>query len=313
MTRGGDPGVLPAIGEAIRSSAWDLGAEIVDEGLRDDTLPSLSRLGRLGQLGDLPTFIAELGRELAEPSTERIRRGSPLSVLVRDHARSREGLGFSPREIVIEFLLLRRVLWRFLAPQARELATPQVLDVEARLNDAIDRLVAECVAAYFDRATSELAHRARHDALTDLLDHQAFTRELELELERARRYSHALELVFIDLDRFKEVNDTLGHLEGDRVLARIAGMLHTLGRTTDVAGRMGGDEFAVLLIEAEPEAAGQYLARLQDGLDELVQAGELPAGVGFSAGVAHFPADGSSAEALFRAADERLYKIKRER
>src|SRR6476619_5163289 len=119
MTRSGDPGVLPAIGDAIRSSAWDLGAEIVDEGLRDDTLPSLSRLGRLGQLGDLPTFIAELGRELAEPATDRIRRGSPLSVLVRDHARSREGLGFSPREIVIEFLLLRRVLWRFLAPQAR--------------------------------------------------------------------------------------------------------------------------------------------------------------------------------------------------
>jgi diguanylate cyclase len=196
---------------------------------------------------------------------------------------------------------------------ARELATPQVLDVEARLNDAIDRLVAECVAAYFDRATSELAHRARHDALTDLLDHQAFTRELELELERARRYSHALELVFIDLDRFKQVNDTLGHLEGDRVLARIARMLQALGRTTDVAGRMGGDEFAVLLIEAEPEAAGQYLSRLQDGLDELVQAGELPAGVGFSAGVAHFPVDGSSAEALFRAADERLYKVKGER
>jgi diguanylate cyclase (GGDEF)-like protein len=169
------------------------------------------------------------------------------------------------------------------------------------------------VAAYFDRATSELAHRARHDALTDLLDHQASTRELELELERARRYSHALELVFVDLDRFKEVNDTLGHLEGDRVLARIAGMLQSLGRTTDVAGRMGGDEFAVLLIEAEAEAAGQYLARLQDGLDELVQAGELPAGVGFSAGVAHYPADGSSAETLFRVADERLYKVKRER
>jgi diguanylate cyclase (GGDEF)-like protein len=76
---------------------------------------------------------------------------------------------------------------------------------------------------------------------------------------------------------------------------------------------MGGDEFAVLLIEAEPEAAGQYLSRLQDGLDELVQAGELPAGVGFSAGVAHFPVDGSSAEALFRAADERLYKVKGDR
>ena len=306
--------MLAAMAASIRVGAWELAGEIVEEGLRDDTLPSLARLGRLGQLGDLPTFIAELGRELEDPRHDRVRRGSPLAALVRDHARSREGLGFSPREIVIEFLLLRRVLWRFLRPQlAPELESSELLDLEARLNDAIDRLISECVAAYFDRATSELAHRARHDALTDLLDHQAFTRELELELERARRYEHSLELVFVDLDHFKRVNDTLGHHEGDRVLVRIARLLRDLARTTDLAGRMGGDELAVLMIEAEPEAGGHFLARLQDGFDELVQAGDLPAGIGFSAGVAHFPADGSSAEALFRAADERLYEVKRAR
>ena len=70
---------------------------------------------------------------------------------------------------------------------------------------------------------------------------------------------------------------------------------------------MGGDEFAVLLLEAEQEAGGRFLARLQDRLDELVHAGELPEGVGFSAGVAHFPSDGASPERLLRAADERLY------
>ena len=79
----------------------------------------------------------------------------------------------------------------------------------------------ECVVAYFDRATSELAHEARHDQLTGLLHHQAFVRELELELERARRYGHGVSLVFLDLDRFKEINDTLGHPAGDRVLQRL--------------------------------------------------------------------------------------------
>ena len=235
-------------------------------------------------------------------------------MLVRDHARSREGLGFSPREIVIEFLLLRRVLWRFLAPQARALATPEVLDVEARLNDTIDRLVAECVAAYFDRATSELAHRARHDALTDLLDHQAFTRELELELERARRYSHALELVFVDLDRFKEVNDTLGHLEGDRVLARIAGMLQSLGRDDRRRGPDGRRRVRGAADRGRaPRRPGSTSRASRTASTSSSQAGELPAGVGFSAGVAHYPVDGSSAETLFRVADERLYKVKRER
>jgi diguanylate cyclase (GGDEF)-like protein len=308
-----DPRVLAGLAALIRQSAWDLAVEVVEEGLRDDAVPSLGRLGRLGQLGDLPTFVAELARELEEPRSDRIRRGSPLNVVVRDHARSREGLGFAPREIVVELLLLRRVLWRFLAPRVGELETTDVLDMELRLNDAIDRLISECVAAYFDRATSELAHRARHDALTDLLDHAAFTRELEVELERARRYEHALELVFVDLDRFKQVNDTLGHLEGDRVLRRFAELLHEVARATDLVGRMGGDEFAVLLIETEAEAGGQFLSRLGDCVDELKQDGELPDGIGFSAGVAHFPADGSSVEALFRAADERLYDVKRSR
>ena len=103
----------------------------------------------------------------------------------REHAREREALGFAPREIVTEFLLLRRVLWRFVSERAASLDADEVLLVERRLNDTIDRLVAECVVAYFDRATSELAHQAQHDQLTALLNHQAFVREVEAEVERA--------------------------------------------------------------------------------------------------------------------------------
>src|SRR5438132_144280 len=245
--------MLDQLASAIQADAWQLAVETVEEGLRDDQVPSLQRLGRLGQLGDMPTFIAELARGLVVPGRDRLPIGSPLAAQAREHAREREALGFAPREIVTEFLLLRRVLWRFVSARAGELGKDEVLVVERRLNDTIDRLVTECVVAYFDRATSELAHQARHDQLTGLLHNQAFVRELEAELERARRYGHGLALVFVDLDNFKDVNDTLGHPEGDLALQRFAAAFRGSLRVSDLAGRMGGDEFAAYLVEIDEE------------------------------------------------------------
>jgi diguanylate cyclase (GGDEF)-like protein len=295
----------------IRASAWELALAAAEEGLLDDQIPSLQRLGRLGQLGDMPTFICELARELDDPRPERLRRGSPLAAQARDHARQREAYGFAPREIVTEFLILRRVLWRFVAERSAKLDPGQMLAVEQRLNATVDRLVTECVVAYFDRATSELAHEARHDQLTGLLHHQAFVRELELELERAARYGHGVSLVFIDLDRFKEINDTLGHPAGDRVLKRLGRLLRESLRGSDLAGRMGGDEFAAYLVETDEEAGPRLLARLNDRVDELLATEVQPVRCSFSAGVAHFPDEATDADALFRLADRRLYESKR--
>jgi diguanylate cyclase (GGDEF)-like protein len=302
---------LRRLGEQIRDCSWDLALEVIEEGLEDDAVPSMARVGRLGQFGDMPTFIVELGREVSNPKPSRVQRGGALAALVRDHAREREALGFAPREIVTEFLILRRVLWRFVSRSAALRDADEVLAAERRLNDTIDRLVTECVVAYFDRATSELALQARLDPLTRLLHHQAFTDELERELERAQRYSHDLALVFLDVDRFKAINDTLGHPVGDRVLRLLADLLREGVRGTDIAGRMGGDEFAVALLESDEDAAGRLLARLDDRIDELAAAGDLPEGFGVSPGVAHFPADGKTAVELFQAADERLYDRKR--
>src|ERR671915_2296857 len=109
---------LRGLGAQIRDRAWDLAHEVVEEGLADETVPSLARAGQLGQLGDLPTFIAELGRRISDPEPRRVALGNALAALVRDHAREREALGFTRREIVTEFLLLRRVLWRFVSRSA---------------------------------------------------------------------------------------------------------------------------------------------------------------------------------------------------
>ncbi len=288
---------LARLADAIRASAWELALATVEEGLLDDQIPSLARLGRLGQLGDLPAFVAELAGELAEQQPDQLRHSGPLAARAREHVRQREALGFAPREIVSELLLLRRILARFVADE--------------RMHATLDRLVTDCVVAYFERATSELAHQARHDQLTGLLHHQAFVRELEVELERARRYRHGVALVFLDLDRFKELNDTFGHPAGDRALTAFARLLRDSLRGSDLAGRMGGDEFAACLVEADEEAGSRLLERLRDQVDELVAGDELPADFGFSAGLAHFPDEAGDADALFRAADQRLYESKR--
>jgi diguanylate cyclase (GGDEF)-like protein len=304
---------LLELAEEIRRSAWDLAVEVVDEGLRGDTVPSLERLDQLARLDDIPSFIGALGREIAEPHANGVPPGGLLATLVREHAREREALGFAPREVVTEFLLLRRVLWRFLAPRRATLGTDDWRTLERRLDDTIDRLVVECVGAYFDRATADLADRARRDPLTGLLNHQAFSEELELELERARRYRRDLSVVYCDVDRFKQVNDTLGHLEGDRVLERIAASLREMTRGSDFAGRLGGDEFAVCLVETDLEAGHGFLRRLERHMTELGEGEALPRGVAMSAGISHFPSDGSSVVELLRRADSRLYDEKRSR
>jgi diguanylate cyclase (GGDEF)-like protein len=305
------PGALSALGCELRTNGWELALEVIEEGVTDDVIPSLVRLGRVAQLGDMPTFITELGREVERPMPERMRIGGPLAAMARDHARQREALGFAPREVVMEFLLLRRVLWRFVGEHLGGLRSGDVIEVERRINDTIDRIVVECVVAYFDRATAELADQARRDPLTGLLNHQAFSDVLALELERAQRYDHGLTIVFFDLDRFKEINDSLGHMEGDRVLHRIGGLASSMLRGSDVAGRMGGDEFAVLLLETDRHAGERFRRRLAEGLEELVRRGELPEGFDLSAGCAHFPTDAPDPDALLRRADAHQYDAKR--
>jgi diguanylate cyclase (GGDEF)-like protein len=304
---------LSAVGVELRANAWELSLEVVEEGLKDDVIPSLVRLGRLAQLGDMPTFITELGREVEKHDEGRMRVGGPLAAIARDHARQREALGFAPREVVTEFLLLRRVLWRFVADHAVDLASTELIEIERRLNDTIDRLVVECVVAYFDGATAELAEQARRDPLTGLLNHQAFSQIVELELDRAARYDHGLTLVFCDLDGFKAINDTYGHMEGDRVLHRFGALASSMLRGSDVAGRMGGDEFVVLLLEADKHAGDRYLRRLRAGLADLRARGELPADVDFSAGYANYPTEAIDAPTLLRLADARQYASKRAR
>jgi diguanylate cyclase (GGDEF)-like protein len=151
-----------------------------------------------------------------------------------------------------------------------------------------------------------LDHDAAHDPLTGLLNRRSFDVALEEALARSRRYGWTFSLVMFDLNRFKALNDRLGHAAGDRVLRRIGSVLRSTLRVGDVAARIGGDEFAVLLSRGD-RVAGDILA---SRVRSLVNADLGWADIGFAVGVASAPSEAVKAEELCRLADRRLYEAK---
>jgi diguanylate cyclase (GGDEF)-like protein len=253
-----------------RGAARRLAAQTIHETRRSGAAPSLERLDPRRQVESLAAFVAALDDD------ERLARAAIA------YAREREELGFGAGEVVAELLVLGRVLERHGLRDARE---------------AVDW----CILLLHERVTAELGDRARRDPLTGVLNHRAFHAAVADELARARRYRGRLALVLFDLDGFKETNDRKGHQEGDRLLRAFAEALAETVRENDAVGRLGGDEFGALLLDAEPSAVDSFLQRLRT---------RLPAGVAASAGAAYAAEATGTPEQLFELADRRLYADK---
>lgn len=154
--------------------------------------------------------------------------------------------------------------------------------------------------------------RADRDSLTGLLVRRAFNDALLGWLAEARRTGRPVSLCLLDLDHFKRVNDTYGHLAGDRVLCGLGQLLSRSFRTEDLRGRWGGEEFVVAFNNEGLTSARDILERARREFTRLVFEGDHGErfGAHFSAGIATFPEDGASVEALLRVADERLFAAK---
>jgi diguanylate cyclase (GGDEF)-like protein len=159
-------------------------------------------------------------------------------------------------------------------------------------------------------AQGELRQLVTTDALTGCRNRRYFDEIIGREVQRHRRYHIALSLVFIDVDRFKTINDTLGHDEGDRVLQRVAAFLLRNVREVDYVFRWGGDEFLILMSCREEEAR-RRAEDLQSGFARSPDADGLPSGVGLSVGCAEVGPDVSDILALIKVADERMYVNKK--
>ncbi len=163
------------------------------------------------------------------------------------------------------------------------------------------------------RAEAEAAYLARHDALTGLENRADFRDRLTSAIEIGRPEGRRLAICCVDLDLFKDVNDTYGHPTGDRLLRMVAQRLRDTLGGGDFAARIGGDEFAVVLdAVAAPDAIDATAARIIETLSQPYAIDGIEVAIGASVGVALFPADGASADELTKNADLALYQAKSE-
>jgi diguanylate cyclase (GGDEF)-like protein/PAS domain S-box-containing protein len=160
-----------------------------------------------------------------------------------------------------------------------------------------------------------LQHQAHHDQLTDLANRRLFHKELDRAIARAQRHGRAVALVYMDLNGFKRINDTLGHRSGDEVLRTLATRLRSAVRDDELISRYGGDEF-VALLSMLPSPHGEveaFMERMRRTLAEPIQLEGSAVRVGASLGASVYPHDGSTAEQLLHHADAAMLAMKRSR
>jgi diguanylate cyclase (GGDEF)-like protein/PAS domain S-box-containing protein len=272
-------------------------------------------------------------RLMAENSTDMISRTTPRGRFLYVSDAARQILGYEPAEMIghsiFEFAmeddhhLLRRVTELLDRPQTFSFRVRrkdgEVVWFESRsraVRDAASGAIAEVVAVSRDiserrRAEEQIEYQAYHDALTGLPNRLLFRDRLTIALAHAKRQHTPVAVMFLDLDRFKIVNDTLGHSLGDELLRAIATRLRAVLREGDTIARMGGDEFTILLTDLKkPDDAVRIAQKLLDTVADPVRLDGQDLYVTTSIGIALYPSDGDSAEALLQNADGAMYRAK---
>jgi diguanylate cyclase (GGDEF)-like protein/PAS domain S-box-containing protein len=186
---------------------------------------------------------------------------------------------------------------------------------DASSNDAMDMRFLEGLtdlaagAIQQSRLIEQARHQAETDPLTGLYNRRLFNARFEAELERAARFRRSLSLVLLDIDHLKKINDTLGHPAGDAAICAVADVLKGRLRRHDIAARIGGEEFAALIVESPIEQAALVAESLCNAVGQrpVPNVGRVTA----SLGIASYPADAVDRDELFRLADEALYRAKR--
>lgn len=158
------------------------------------------------------------------------------------------------------------------------------------------------------KAQNELIQMAHHDSLTGLPNRNLLFDRLECTLQDAKRHNRIFALIYLDLDKFKEINDNLGHDVGDMVLKEVSNRLLQLLRADDTVARMGGDEFLIILNALQsPEDAKILADKVVEGISEPFSFGTVEHRLGVSAGISIFPQDGTTIETLIKKSDSAMY------
>jgi diguanylate cyclase (GGDEF)-like protein len=262
-----------------------------DDGLGCQSSTGLPRSATAG----LEHWADQVGEQLQEPLTvEDVSLVPELLALARDGSPSFGSLCAAP-------MIFRGERLGVLVALATQPRTFLPRDLDLIQSYATQAAIALTNARLY-QSKEELASR---DPLTGLLNHREFHEALGRELKRGDRYGGEFSVVLFDIDRFKTVNDMHGHAQGDRVLRDVAGALAGACRASDLAFRIGGDEFALILPHTNAEAAEVAAERGRAAV------ASLPGALDASFGIAVWPADAGSKDSLLERADARLYEMKR--
>ncbi len=241
-----------------------------------------------------------LASDLARESEEFREAMTAIATLIKDEAQARVA------SLRITQLVLLSVMLLLIILEALFLFRPAVRDVRKEW----EQRAAEHESA---RAQDQqkLSYLARYDPLTGLINRFLFSDRLESAIARARRDESLVALMFLDLDDFKAVNDHYGHATGDALLKQVAKRIVSSVRETDSVGRLGGDEFTVILESGSRlEDAGQVATKILDAVAEPYLVGNRELRVTASIGIAIYPLDGDNSQALLRDADIAMYSAK---
>ncbi len=170
---------------------------------------------------------------------------------------------------------------------------------------------AAAIALKNSELVEQLHSAATTDELTGLFNRRALEERLAAEISRSLRHQLHTSVLLLDLDRFKVVNDTMGHAAGDRLLLEVGKVLRKECRALDVVGRLGGDEFLVILPMTKPTEARVFVARVQNSLRELEKTNPEFGACTLSMGIAESPDHGTTVSSVLAAADNALYRAKR--
>lgn len=219
--------------------------------------------------------------------------------------------------IIAGYILLSRIILQPIAAVTEALGheSLRVADVSLPKGSTIET---QQLVTAFDNMRNQvqsrqqaLEHQALHDALTGLPNRSLLQDRLEQAIQAAQRDKHHCALLLMDLDRFKDINDTLGHQVGDSVLQQVSLRLTNLLRGYDTIARLGGDEFAVLLPAADTERAIQVAEKIITALDSVFMINGHSLYVSLSIGIALFPDHGDDSNTLVQRADVAMYIAKR--
>lgn len=216
-------------------------------------------------------------------------------------------LGFSIEAVLLSFALADRIN-RF--RQEKEAVERMHIEHLEHEQEKLEQLVGERTAA-LEQAMGRAELMAMTDVLTGALNRRAFFEFGEKEFERALRYKTILAVVMIDLDHFKEINDRHGHAAGDQVLTGVVGALRSMIRNTDTLGRIGGEEFAALLPQADLQAASELAQRLKEAIAAMqIVSDGATIRVTASFGVAAVDVGKETLDGALKRADDALYRAK---